>query len=121
MSAFYTVALTGRFLVAWFPRLERRRNESPWVHLVAATDPLLEPVRRAVPMRVAGSLDVTPLAVLGAVHVLTDALIGAQTGALLAAVPYAPAQEAFQALNNSQVLLCLPMWLMVVARYIGYA
>ena len=46
MQAVLTVLLTARFILSFFPRLERlRKREQPWIAIAQATDPVLQPIR----------------------------------------------------------------------------
>ena len=45
-STALTVLCAVRFMMSLFPAAERRRQEAPWRHIVTATDPVLEPMRK---------------------------------------------------------------------------
>lgn len=60
----YKIILIIRILLSWFPNVDRRQ---PVVQLLfRVTDPVLEPVRRAIPPL--GGIDISPIIVFLAIH-----------------------------------------------------
>ena len=67
----YSLILLARVLLSWFPNIDRN---NPIVRfLFEATEPVLQPIRRALPRT--GGIDFSPLIVLVGIQVLNSLLI----------------------------------------------
>jgi len=121
VSTVGTAAFTCRFLLSCFPQLERKRKEQPWAALTASTDPVLEPLRTvfAQNIRKLDGMDVSSVAALGILCILQEASFGPD-GLLLKYIPYATVQDMAEMLLITQKVFALPMWLLLVFRWISY-
>lgn len=66
----YALMVLGRALFSWLPRAPRRNALHEF--LIAATEPVLRPVRRALPS--SGGMDFSPLLVLFLLEMIARAL-----------------------------------------------
>lgn len=67
----YSLILLARVLLSWFPNIDR--NSSIVRFLYEATEPILQPIRQALPRT--GGIDFSPLIVLVGIQVLNSLLI----------------------------------------------
>ena len=68
----YSFILLARILLSWFPNVDRSNQIVQMLYQI--TEPVLEPVRRAIPPF--GMMDLSPLIVFVALHLLRIALSG---------------------------------------------
>jgi YggT family protein len=67
----YSLILIGRVLISWFPDVDRSNPIVQFLH--DTTEPVLQPVRQALPQM--GGFDLSPLVVLIAISVLTRVMV----------------------------------------------
>jgi YggT family protein len=68
----YTLVIFGRVIFSWFPISRGSPMESVYSFLYAVTEPVLGPVRRALPPL--GGFDLSPLIVIFGLQLLGQAL-----------------------------------------------
>ncbi|KAK3271944.1 hypothetical protein CYMTET_19732 [Cymbomonas tetramitiformis] len=101
-----TVLLPARYLMTWYPKVERARKEEPWNIITQTTDPWLRPLRKIFPGEGLEGVDPSPLVALVLMSYLDEALLGG-AGVLLGGVPNVPLQEALQSMIITQRILFL--------------
>lgn len=69
----YMFVLIGRVIISW---VDANPRNPIVMFLYRATEPLLYRLRKVFPFLIAGSLDLTPLAVLAIIYFLQIALVG---------------------------------------------
>ena len=67
----YTLVLLARIILSWFPKVDRSNPIIQFIYNV--TEPVLEPVRRALPPM--GGLDLSPIVVFFGIHLLRRILL----------------------------------------------
>lgn len=74
----YLIALFGRIILSWFPMEPGTALASVYQFLFTITEPLLGPLRRAIPPIGGASmrLDLSPLIVLFGIQILKGAVLG---------------------------------------------
>ena len=73
----YSLVLLARIIVSWIPNLHRGNPIVDFLYQV--TEPVLEPVRRAIPPL--GMIDISPIIVFIGLHILQIILAKAASGA----------------------------------------
>ena len=68
----YTLLVFGRVILSWFPISRGSPMETVYSGLYAVTEPVLGPVRRALPPL--GGLDLSPIVVIIGLNFLVSAL-----------------------------------------------
>jgi YggT family protein len=69
----YTLLIFGRILLSWFPISRGSAMESIYSALYSVTEPVLGPVRRAIPPM--GGFDLSPIVVILGLNLLSQALV----------------------------------------------
>lgn len=74
----YLIALFGRIILSWFPMEPGTPMASIYSFLFTITEPVLGPLRRAIPAIGGGSfrLDLSPIIVLFAIRIIQSAVLG---------------------------------------------
>jgi YggT family protein len=74
----YLIALFGRIILSWFPMEPGTPLASVYQFLFTVTEPLLGPLRRAIPPIGGGTMrfDLSPLIVLIGIQILKSAVLG---------------------------------------------
>ena len=74
----YLIALFGRIILSWFPMQPGTPMASIYSFLFTITEPVLGPLRRAIPAIGGGSfrLDLSPIIVLFAIRIIQSAVLG---------------------------------------------
>ena len=74
----YIVALFGRIILSWFPMEPGSVMARIYEFLFTITEPLLGPLRRAIPPIGGGAMrfDLSPLIVLFGIRILQSAVLG---------------------------------------------
>lgn len=115
-----TLLCPSRFLLSYFPGLEKAAKTRPRAMLlraVTAADPLLDPITKGVfRMTEQGDLNYGAMTLMAVVSGVLAVLLG-QDGMLVAQVPDPGLLAALQYLVFVQHVLLLPMWTFVVFRY----
>lgn len=119
-SLLVTLVCTSRFLVSYYPSLERQAEQQrwrlPWV-AVTLFDPLLQPLRRRFfGQTEEGDLDYAAVALLAVVCSLLECLVG-KDGVMLPFIPDFALRDALQYLVIFQHGFLLPLWVIVVLRW----
>lgn len=70
----YIVVIIGRIILSWFPISRGGLMESVYSALYTVTEPVLGPVRRALPPL--GGFDLSPIVVIFGLQLLGQALAG---------------------------------------------
>ena len=68
----YSLAIFGRIILSWFPISRGSPFESVHTALYTITEPVLGPVRRALPPM--GGFDLSPIVVIFALNLLSSAI-----------------------------------------------
>ena len=74
----YLIALFARIILSWFPMEPGTPMASIYQFLFTITEPVLGPLRRAIPAVGGGSfrLDVSPIIVLIGIRIIQSAVLG---------------------------------------------
>ena len=74
----YLIALFGRIILSWFPIEPGTPMASVYSFLFRITEPVLGPLRRAIPAVGGGSfrLDLSPIIVLIGIRIIQSAILG---------------------------------------------
>lgn len=112
-----TLLLTARFLLSFFPRLERQALARQWPYsAVTVLDPVLQPVKRHLFALEETDPDYAAVAVLAVATGLLECLVG-EYGLLVHAIPDFQLVRALQQLIIVQHCFLLPSWCLVVLRW----
>ncbi|GAB4212962.1 MAG: YggT family protein [Synechococcales cyanobacterium] len=74
LLAVYIVLFVIRIFLSWYPQMDT--SKAPYVWVVTATEFLLAPTRRVIPLM--GGVDMTPVLWVGIVSLLREMLVGQQ-------------------------------------------
>jgi YggT family protein len=74
----YLIALFGRIILSWFPMEPGTPMASVYSFLFTVTEPVLGPLRRAIPAVGGGGfrLDLSPIIVLIAIRIIQSTVLG---------------------------------------------
>jgi YggT family protein len=72
LISIYTFLIFGRIILSWFPVSRGSPMESVYSFLYTVTEPVLGPVRRALPPM--GGFDLSPIVVIVGLQLLGNAL-----------------------------------------------
>ncbi len=72
----YSFVLLARIILSWIPNVDRSNQVIQFLYQV--TEPVLEPVRRALPQ--VGMIDISPIVVFIGLHLLQSILLNMAVG-----------------------------------------
>lgn len=115
--ALLTLLATSRFLMSYFPILERKAKlrRMPWAFFTMV-DPILHPLQRGLFRMEPGDLNLGAVAMLACVSSLLETLVG-EGGLWLESIPDLDLLHHMRYLVLFQHGLLLPSWTMVVLRF----
>ncbi|PSC67621.1 somatic embryogenesis receptor kinase 1-like [Micractinium conductrix] len=114
-----TLLFTSRFLMSYFPELEKagRQRKRRFLTLLTAADPLLDPITRGFfQMTETGDLNYGSVLMLAVTSAVLTVLLG-DGGLMVNVVPDLGMLQALRYLVVFQHMLLLPMWTFVVFRF----
>ncbi|KAL4440614.1 hypothetical protein ABPG75_003615 [Micractinium tetrahymenae] len=114
-----TLLFTSRFLMSYFPSLEKAAKQRPSavLRLLTAADPILDPITRGFfKMTESGDLNYGAMALLAFTSALLTTLLG-DGGLMVEQVPDLNVLQALRYLLYFQHMMLLPMWVFVVFRW----
>ncbi|KAL4420058.1 hypothetical protein ABPG77_007497 [Micractinium sp. CCAP 211/92] len=114
-----TLLFTSRFLMSYFPSLEKRAKQRPGavLRVLTAADPLLDPITRGFfKMTESGDLNYGAMALLAFTSAIMTTLLG-DGGLMVEQVPDLTVLQALRYLVFFQHMMLLPMWVFVVFRW----
>jgi YggT family protein len=74
----YLIAVFGRILLSWFPIQQGTTMAHVFTFLYGITEPLLGPVRRAIPAM--GGFDFSPIVVIIGIQIVQSAVLQCRVG-----------------------------------------
>jgi YggT family protein len=77
----YLIALFARIILSWFPISPGGFMAQAFSFLYTITEPVLGPVRRAIPP-IGGAFDISPIVVLLGIQILSGLVLGCGPGFL---------------------------------------
>lgn len=77
----YLIALFARIILSWFPISPGGAMAQIFSVLYSVTEPVLGPVRRAIPP-IGGAFDISPIVVLLGIQILSGLVLGCGPGFL---------------------------------------
>ena len=75
----YIYAIIGRIILSWFPIQPGGLMAQAFSFLYSVTEPVLGPVRRAIPP-IGGAFDVSPLILIIGIQIIGSAVLGCRIG-----------------------------------------
>ena len=75
----YLIVVFARIILSWFPIQQGTALAQIFTFLYAVTEPVLGPVRRAIPP-IGGGLDVSPIVVLIGIEIIQSLVLGCNVG-----------------------------------------
>lgn len=114
-----TLLFTSRFLMSYFPSLEKRAKQRPSavLRVLTAADPILDPITRGFfRMTESGDLNYGAMALLALTSAIMTSLLG-DGGLMVEQVPDLGVLQALRYLVFFQHMMLLPMWVFVVFRW----
>lgn len=116
-----TLLLTSRFLMSFFPELEKRAKQRPskafMLRALTVADPVLDPVTKGLfRMTESGDLNYGAMFLLALCSGLLATLLG-DGGPMVNVVPDLTLLQGLRYLVYFQHMLLLPMWVFVVFRF----
>jgi uncharacterized protein YggT (Ycf19 family) len=75
----YLIIVFARIILSWFPIQQGTAMAQIFTFLYAVTEPVLGPVRRAIPP-IGGGLDVSPIVVLIGIEIIQSLVLGCNVG-----------------------------------------
>lgn len=75
----YLIVVFARIILSWFPIQQGTAMAQIFTFLYAVTEPVLGPVRRAIPP-IGGGLDVSPIVVLIGIEIIQSLVLGCNVG-----------------------------------------
>jgi uncharacterized protein YggT (Ycf19 family) len=75
----YLIIVFGRIILSWFPIRQGTVMAQVFTVLYALTEPVLGPLRRAIPP-IGGGLDISPIVVLIGIEIIQSLVLGCRVG-----------------------------------------
>ena len=75
----YLIVVFARIILSWFPIQQGTAMAQIFTFLYAATEPVLGPIRRAIPP-IGGGLDVSPIVLLVGIEIIQSLVLDCRVG-----------------------------------------